>query len=97
MVRRRFRMDALCRGLPKYLFLPEDRCRDKPSRYRASACWAMASPMADRFDRTTSGVPSFSLAGSTIHISEKRRLVTFPFHHVVLCLAEKPMLRTKKR
>jgi hypothetical protein len=26
-----------------------------------------------------------------------RMLVTFPFHHVVLRLAEKPMLRTKKR
>jgi hypothetical protein len=24
-------------------------------------------------------------------------LVTFPFHHVVLRLAEKPMLRTKER
>jgi len=28
---------------------------------------------------------------------ETRVLVIFPFHHVVLRLAEKPMLRTKKR
>src|SRR4029077_16446365 len=34
----------------------------------------MALPMADRFDRTTSGAPSFSLAGSTIHIPGKPRL-----------------------
>src|SRR4030095_8568660 len=67
-------MDALCRGLPKYLFLQEDTYRDKRSRYRASACWAMALPMADRFDRTTSGAPSFSLARSTIHIPGKPRL-----------------------
>src|SRR6266487_6426751 len=71
MVRRKSRTGALCRGLPKYLFLPGDTCLDKRSQYRASACWAMALPMADRFDRTTSGAPSFSLAGSTIHIPGK--------------------------
>src|SRR6266487_3599034 len=74
MVRRKSRTGALCRGLPKYLFLPGDTCLDKRLQYRASACWAMALPMADRFDRTTSGAPSFSLAGSTVDILEKPHL-----------------------
>ena len=37
-------------------------------------------------------------AVQTVNGNVKTRvLVTFPFHHVVLCLAEKPMLRTNKR
>src|SRR4029077_18189049 len=37
-------------------------------------------------------------AVQTVNGNVKTRvLVTFPFHHVVLRLAEKPMLRTKKR
>src|SRR5262245_18230121 len=67
-------MDALCRALRKYLFLPEDTYRDKRSQYLASPCWVMASPTASRFDRTTSCDPSFSSAGSTIGIAERPRL-----------------------
>src|ERR1044071_2923195 len=69
-------MDVLSRGLPKYLFLPEDTCLDKQSQYRAWACWVMASPMADRFDPTTSGAPSFSSAGSTVDIAGRPHLET---------------------
>src|SRR5437016_10602754 len=67
-------MDALCPGPPKYLFLQEDTCLDRLLQYRASACLVRASPMADRFDRTTFHVPNFSLARSTIDIPGKPRL-----------------------
>src|SRR4030095_6446022 len=67
-------MDALCRGLPKYLFPLEDTCLDKQSQYLESACWGRASPKAGRIDQTTSGAPSFSSAGSTFDIPEKPRL-----------------------
>src|SRR4026207_1365398 len=74
MVRRKSRMDALCRGLRKYLFLPEDTCRDKRLQCLASPCWVMASPTANRFDRTTFSDPGFSLGESTIGIAERPRL-----------------------
>src|SRR4026207_2438601 len=74
MGRRKSRMDVLCCGLPQYLFLPEDTSLDKPSQYRAWAYWVTASPRADRFDPTTSGAPSFSSAGSTLHIAGRPRL-----------------------
>src|SRR5437870_4908706 len=67
-------MDALCPGPLKYLFLPEDTCLDRPLQYRVLACSVRASPMADRFDRTTSRASNLSLARSTIDIPRKPRL-----------------------
>src|SRR5262245_12948981 len=67
-------MGALCRGLPKYLFLPEDTCRGKQSQYRAWACWVRASPMVDRSDQTTFRASNFSLGAPSMDNREKPRL-----------------------
>src|ERR1700704_3792362 len=68
---RKFQTVALSRDLRKCLSLRADTFLDKRWRYRTSACWARASPSANRFGRTTSSAPSFSSARSTIDIREK--------------------------
>src|ERR1700756_2921387 len=74
MERRKFRMAALCRALPKYLCSRADTYRDRLSLYPASAYWVMASPTEDRFGQTTSAASNSSLPRLIIHILEMLRL-----------------------
>src|SRR6266480_1119646 len=67
-------MAALCRDLRKYSLLQEDTYQRTRLRSQVSACWVMALPKADRFDRTTSHASNFSSAGSISDIEEKLRL-----------------------
>src|SRR5262249_39915507 len=70
MVRQKIRMVVLCHVPRKYSLLRTETYRGTPWRSQELAYWAMASPMADRFGRTTSCAPSFSSGARKVRIRE---------------------------